>query len=501
MILDLIPESTRAAGLGALMKGAGAVSRVLPIPQPTLLVGAGASRRLGQAVAAFGHARVLIVTDQVIVRLGLLQGLSEALAEGGTAFAVFDEITPDAPIPLIERGIAAFREHDCDALVAVGGGSAIDAAKAIAVAIANPGRSLRALAGYYKGLRTPMPVYAVPTTAGTGSEVTVAAVIADPERHSKLVIVDTRLVPRMAALDPALMTGLPSAITAATGIDALTHAVEAFIGNWATAHTDALALAAVGLVFANLRTACHEGENLQARENMALASTWAGMAFTRANVGYVHAIAHQFGGLYHTPHGLANAIMLPHVLRFSLPAVTQRLARLARRAGLGEAGQGDKDLAQAFIEGVCALERDIGIPTTLAALREEDIPALARAALLEAHTGYPVPRYMTQAQCEAMIRAVLPQVGQAGQAGQAAQAGEAAGADGGAPGTRRRAGPKPSRKAASKAAGKAAGKAPGKVSSEAASKPASKAASKATGATPAKSTRSAAAAARKRTSV
>jgi len=416
MILDFIPESTRAAGLGALMKGAGAISRVLPIPQPTLLVGAGSSRRLGQAVAAFGHARVLVVTDKVIVSLGLLQGLTEALVEGGTGIVIFDEITPDAPIPLIERGIAAFRDNDCDALIAVGGGSAIDAAKAIAVAIANPGRSLRSLAGYYKGLRTPMPVYAVPTTAGTGSEVTVAAVIADPARHSKLVIVDTRLVPRMAALDPALMTGLPSAITAATGIDALTHAVEAFIGNWATAHTDALALAAVGLIFANLRTACSDGADLAARENMALASTWAGMAFTRANVGYVHAIAHQFGGLYHTPHGLANAIMLPHVLRFSAPAVSGRLAQLALRAGLGQEGEDDETLARAFIDGVCALNEDIGIPTTLQALREEDIPALARAALQEAHSGYPVPRYMTQAQCEAMIRAVLPGADAAGAA-------------------------------------------------------------------------------------
>ncbi len=408
MNLDFIPESTRAAGLGALMKGAGAVTRVLPIPQPALLVGPGSSRRLGQAVAGFGHQRLLIVTDGVIARLGLLKGLTDALAAGGAAYTVFDEITPDAPIPLIERGIGCYKDNDCDAIVAVGGGSSIDAAKAIAAAVANPRKSLRSLAGYYKGLRTPVPIYAVPTTAGTGSEVTVAAVIADPERQSKLVIVDTRLVPRMAALDPTLMTGLPPAITAATGIDALTHAVEAFVGQWATPYTDGLALAAVGMIFDNLRTACRDGANLDARENMSLASTYAGMAFTRANVGYVHAIAHQFGGRYHTPHGLANAIMLPHVLRFSAPAVPQRLARLALRARLGHEGERDDELARKFIEGVEALNRDIGIPTTLAALREADIPALAKAALHEAHTGYPVPRYMTQAECEQMIRLVLP---------------------------------------------------------------------------------------------
>ncbi|MFU8822257.1 MAG: iron-containing alcohol dehydrogenase, partial [Gammaproteobacteria bacterium] len=296
MILDLIPESTRALGLSAVMKGAGKVTRFLPIPQPTLLVGPGSSGRLGQAVAGFGHKKILVVTDAIIAKLGLLKDLTDALEAGGARYVVFDEITPDAPIPLVERGIAFYRKHGCDAIVAFGGGSSMDASKAIAVSIANPGKSLRSLAGYFKGLRPAVPVYAVPTTAGTGSEVTVAAVVSDPERETKLVIVDTRLVPRMAALDPSLMTGLPPHITAATGMDALTHAVESFLGQWSTDYTDGLGLSAVGLIFENLRTAYHDGSNLEAREKMALASTYAGMAFTRANVGYVHAIAHQFGG-------------------------------------------------------------------------------------------------------------------------------------------------------------------------------------------------------------
>jgi alcohol dehydrogenase len=408
VILDLIPESTRARGLSAVMKGAGMVTRFLPIPQPALLVGPGSSGRLGQAIAGFGHAKILIVTDEIIAKLGLLKDLTDALDAGGVKYVVFDEITPDAPIPLVERGIAFYRRNRCDAIVAFGGGSSMDASKAIAVSIANPGKSLRSLAGYFKGLRSPVPVYAVPTTAGTGSEVTVAAVVSDPERQSKLVIVDTRIVPRMAALDPNLMTGLPPHITAATGMDALTHAVESFIGQWATPYTDGLALTAVGLIFENLRTAYSDGKNLEAREKMALASTYAGMAFTRANVGYVHAIAHQFGGRYHTPHGLANAIMLPHVLKFSAPAVTPRLAKLAVRARLGLAHESDKVLAQRFLDAVVELNRDLGIPEHLEALREADIPALAKAACHEAHTGYPVPRYMTQAQCQAMIRRVLP---------------------------------------------------------------------------------------------
>ena len=403
----MIPESARAAGLSALMKGAGKVTRYIPIPQPTLLVGPGSSARLGEVVAGFGHARLLIVTDAIIARLGLLKGLCDALEAGGAKYVVFDEITPDAPIPLIERGIAFYRENDCDAIIAVGGGSSMDSAKAIAIAIANP-KPLRSLAGYLKGIHTPVPIYSVPTTAGTGSEVTVAAVIADPEQHDKIVIVDPRLVPKMAALDPELMTGLPPHITAATGIDALTHAVEAFVGNWTTPASNGMALAAVGLIFGNLRTCYRDGGNLAAREKMALASTYAGLAFTRANVGYVHAIAHQFGGKYHTPHGLANAIMLPHVLEYSSPAITSRLATLAVRARVGTEDEDEATLAQKFLDAVRSLNHDLGIPTHLEALREGDIPALARAACHEAHTGYPVPRYMTQEVCESLIRKVLP---------------------------------------------------------------------------------------------
>ena len=407
MILDLIPESTRAAGLGALMKGAGKLTRFIPIPQPTLLVGPGSSARLGQAIAGFGHAKILIVTDAVIAKLGLLKPLTDALGAGGAQYVVFDEITPDAPIPLIERGIDFFQKHDCDAIVAFGGGSSMDASKAIAVAVAT-GKSLRELAGYLKGgLRNPVKIYAVPTTAGTGSEVTVAAVIADPERQAKLVIIDPRLVPKMAALDPALMTGLPPHITAATGIDALTHAIESFVGRWTTAYSDGMALSAVGLIFENLPIAYRDGKNLAAREKMSLASTYAGFAFTRANVGYVHAIAHQFGGRYHTPHGLANAILLPHVLRYSLPAITGRLALLAVRARVGSEDESEDVLAQKFVDAVQALNDALGIPRHLEALREEDIPALAKAACAEGNT-YPVPRYMTQEECEALIRRVLP---------------------------------------------------------------------------------------------
>lgn len=415
MILDFIPQSTQAVGLEALMKGAGKFTRYIPIPQPTLMVGPGSSARMGEVIAGFGHSKVLIVTDGVIAKLGLLNGIEKALHEGGTKTVVFDKITPDAPIPLIQEGIDFCRQHDCDAIVAFGGGSSMDSAKAIAISMTNP-KPLRSLAGYFKGRSNPLPIYAVPTTAGTGSEVTVAAVISDPARHDKVVIIDPRLVPKMAALDASLMTGLPPHITAATGIDALTHAVEAFVGNWATPYTNGMALAAVGLIFENLRTCYTRGTDLAAREKMALASTYAGLAFTRANVGYVHAIAHQFGGKYHTPHGLANAIMLPHVLRYSHSAIVPQLAKLAVRAKLGDDSERDDKLAEKFLDAIDQLNRDLGIPLYLDKLKEADIPALAKAACFEAHTGYPVPKYMTQKQCENLIAQVLPPAGHASSA-------------------------------------------------------------------------------------
>ncbi len=401
-------ESMRFATFGALMKGVGKIMRFIPIPQPELLVGPGSSGQLGQAVAGSGHAKILIVTGGSLPRRGLLKPLTDALDAGGAPYLVFDEITPDAPLPLVEKGIELFRSNGCDAIVAVGGGSPMDAAKAIAVGAANPRKSLRQLAGYFKGLRSPVKIYAVPTTAGTGSEVTVAAVIADPANERKLVLVDFRMVPKMAALDPDLMTGLPPDVTATTGVDALTHAVEAFVGNWKTPASDRMALSAVGLIFENLRTAYHDGGNLAAREKMALASTHAGLAFTRANVGYVHAIAHQFGGKYHTPHGLANGIMLPHVLEFSMPSITDRMAQLAVAAKVATGNESPQKRASTFLAAVRQLNADLQIPSTLEALQESDIPAFAAAALREAHTGYPVPRYMNQSQCEDIIRKVLP---------------------------------------------------------------------------------------------
>jgi alcohol dehydrogenase class IV len=402
---DLIGDRAKAMGLRTLKRAAGAVTRLVPISTPVLLVGPGSAARLGQAVADFGHRRVLLVTDAVVMELGLTASLTDALAAAGVQVTVFAAVTADAPIPVIEQGLALYGSHGCEAIVAFGGGSVMDAAKVIALAAAN-GKPPRDLVGYFKGRHGPAPIYAVPTTAGTGSEVTVAAIVSDPEAGTKMMVADSRLVPEMAALDPTLMTGLPPAVTAATGMDALTHAIEAYVSQWASDTTDRWALAAVGMIWEHLPRAWRDGAELASRERMALASTYAGLAFTRANVGNVHAIAHQLGGRYHVPHGLANAIMLPPVLRFSLPDAAPRLARLARHVGI--AGRGDLVLARRFVDAVQALGDALQIPRTLAALREEDLDALAAAACHEADFNYPVPRRMTPADCVALLRQVLP---------------------------------------------------------------------------------------------
>src|SRR5512135_1714908 len=309
----------------------------------------------------------MIVTDAVLVKLGLVEPLRLALQAQGIDVAVHDGITPDPTYPVLQAGHAAVKAHRSDAILAVGGGSAIDAAKVIG-AMAVTGKSPEKLVGMLKVSKPMLPLFAIPTTAGTGSEVTVAAVVTDPVHHLKAAVIDPKLVPLAAALDPELMKGMPKPITAATGMDAMTHAIEAYINRWPHAETPLHCTSAVRMIFANLPRAYADGEDLEAREAMALASYYAGLAFTKAYVGYVHAFSHKVGGLYGVPHGLGNATFLPHVLDFLKDAA----------------------LAQRFVERVRELNRTVGIPDRLAALKSADVPEVARAAMIEAHRDYPV---------------------------------------------------------------------------------------------------------------
>jgi alcohol dehydrogenase class IV len=384
------------------------VSRVVAIPRPTLFVGPGSAQRLCASIGQFGFRRVMIVTDAVLVKLGLVEPLRAALQAEGIDVAIHDGITPDPTYPVLQAGYEAVKAHRSDAILAVGGGSAIDAAKVIG-AMAVTGKSPAKLVGMLKVSKPMLPLFAIPTTAGTGSEVTVAAVVTDPVQHSKSAVIDPKLVPLAAALDARLMQGMPKPITAATGMDALTHAVEAYLNRWPHAETAQHCTAAVRMIFGNLQRACDDGTDLAAREAMALASFYAGLAFTKAYVGYVHAFSHKIGGMYGVPHGLANAITLPYVLDFlkDAPFARQRLAELALVIGAGTAGEPEAVLAQRFVERVRELNRGVGIPERMTALKPGDIPEVARAAMVEAARDYPVPKPMTLAQSQALLQRLL----------------------------------------------------------------------------------------------
>ena len=382
--------------------------KLVAIPRPVLIVGTGSTAKLCQLIGGSGARRTMIVTDAILVRLGLLEPVRRALEAEGVDVAVFDGIVPDPTEEVLERGLAALRAHRGDSILGVGGGSSIDAAKVIA-AMATTGKSPAQLVGVMKVSKAPLPLYAIPTTAGTGSEVTVAAVVTDSKKHEKSVVVDPKLVPVAAALDPVMMKGMPPPITAATGMDALTHAIEAYVSLWPQADTAMLCVSSVRLIFANLPRAYAHGEDLEARESMALASLYAGLAFTRASVGYVHAFSHKLGGMYGVPHGLGNAIVLPKVLDFSKdsPVAAARLAELAVAIGAGSASEPKSVLAQRFIDRVRELNRSVGIPEKVPELRAVDIPVIARAACNEGARDYPVPKNMNLRQAEALLRDCL----------------------------------------------------------------------------------------------
>ena len=381
------------------------VIKLVPQPRPVVFVGPDASLRLCRMLGRFGLRRVLIVTDAVLVKLGVVAPLRRELIEQGIDVALFDSILPDPTYPVVRQGHAAALAHKSDAILAVGGGSSIDAAKVIA-AMVTSGKAPEKLLGFFKLSKPMLPLFVVPTTAGTGSEVTVAAVLTDPVRHQKAAVVDPRVVPVAAALDPKVMQGMPPHITAATGMDALTHAVEAYLNVWPTAETAFHAGSAVRLVFANLPRAYANGDDLEAREAMALASLYGGLAFTKAYVGYVHAFSHKIGATYGVPHGQANAITLPYVLDFikDAPYAEARLAELSVAIGAGTTDEPRADLAQRFVDRVRQLNRAVGIPEKLGPLLPRDIPEIARAAMIEANRDYPVPKQMKLVQAEELLQ-------------------------------------------------------------------------------------------------
>lgn len=388
-------------------------SSVLPLlnfPKPFSFVGSDSSLSLCREIAASGVGRVMLITDGPLFKLGIVTPLVEALENAGVTVEVYSEVEPDPGYELVLAGVERLKKFKADAVLAVGGGSSIDCAKSIVMCHANDCHPSKLTGVWLYALprKSCLPFYAVPTTAGTGSEVTIAAVVSDKQAQVKYSIIDPRMVPNMIALDPKLTVGLPPFITAPTGMDALTHAVEAYLSTMATAETDELARTAAANIVRNLPRAYSDGKDIETRERMLVGSCMAGMAFTRAGVGYVHAIAHQLGALYHVPHGLANAIVMPYVLDFSKPQCTGRLADLARVTGVGKKSASDSELADAFIAHIRKMNADMQIPDKVKELRREDFSKIIDRALTEAHGTYGVPRYMTRNDAQSVLEQLLP---------------------------------------------------------------------------------------------
>ncbi len=389
----------------------GVVVPLLNLPKPFSFVGPDSSLSMCREIIGLGVKRVMVITDAPLLKLGIADAVIAALQGAGVKVEVFSDIEPDPGFELVQQGVARLRKFKADAVIAIGGGSPIDGAKAILLCHANDSHPAKLTGIWLYALprKKTLPFFAIPTTAGTGSEVTIAAVVTDKQAQIKHSIIDPKVVPSMIALDPKLMTGLPPFITAPTGMDALTHAVEAYIATLATDETDEYARMATASIMRNLPIAYADGGNLEARERMAVASCLAGLAFTRAGVGYVHAIAHQLGGLYHLPHGLANAIVMPHVLDFSKPDCAHRLADLARVSGIGKKAASDADLTDAFIARIREMNAAMQIPTVVKELRREDFDKIIDRAFAEAHGTYGVPRYLDRGQARALLQALLPQ--------------------------------------------------------------------------------------------
>ncbi len=357
---------------------------------PEYIDGPGSISKMPEFMKAKGANNVLVVTDNGLVKLGLPNGMLKAMEEAGIKYTVFSDIQPNPTSDDVENGFKVYKENGCEAIVAFGGGAPMDCAKAIGARIARPKKSVAQLQGILKILKKIPLFFAVPTTSGTGSETTVAAVITDAATHHKASINDPNIIPIYAILDPELTIGPPPFVTATTGMDALCHAVESYTNyTYCTKIEKDLAKKAVKLIYENLLKAYKDGSDLEARQNMQLAAFYAGRSFTRGCVGYVHAVGHTLGGLYGVPHGLAMSIILPHVMRQFGSAVYKRLSELADVCGIEGANEEEKAIR--FIEWIEQLKKDMGIPAGIDVIKEEDVPQIIKWASKEANPLYPVP--------------------------------------------------------------------------------------------------------------
>lgn len=377
------------------------VQRFLVFPSQMTFSGQGSTEQLCAHVSRLGHKKVLLITDKILVDLGLADKVKNAIEAHEGELVIYDGVLPDPTVTMVNEGLALVNAQGCDAIIAMGGGSSIDTAKGVAAAATHDG--IESLVGILKLKRETLPLFAIPTTSGTGSEISIAAVISDPETHQKGVMADPRLIPQAVALDANLLTGMPPSVTASTGIDALSHAVETYTGRWADASVRNYSGTAVKLIFQYLPRACADGNDLEAREAMSLASYYAGLSLNTGSVGNVHAFAHQLGGTYGIPHGIAIGAVMPQVLERGVEKMQQPLSDLARLIGVAKPGNSSLQDAKLFNQALSDLQASVKIPTTLDALKDEDIASLAKEALKEA-LAYPVRVFFSQAEAEALLK-------------------------------------------------------------------------------------------------
>lgn len=349
------------------------------------LMGADCLKDAGDQVGELGFKKALIVTDKVLGQIGIVKKVTDVLDNKNIEYAIYDETKPNPTVKNVNDGLALLKEKECDFVISLGGGSAHDCAKGIALLATNCGE-IKDYEGVDKSKKPQLPMVGINTTAGTGSEMTLFAIITDEERHIKMALVDKHLTPIIAVNDPMLMLAMPKSLTAATGMDALTHAIEAYVSTSATPITDACAEKAIELISNYLVNAVENGQDVEARDMMAYAEYLAGMAFNNASLGYVHAMAHQLGGFYNLPHGVCNAILLPHVQEYNKATSASRLAKIAKIMGGNIEELTDEQGADLCIDMIKSLSQTIGIPEGLGVLgvKESDFETLATNALNDA---------------------------------------------------------------------------------------------------------------------
>ena len=376
---------------------------LLPYTEPKILEG---MDKIPKVLEKFNFNKVLVVTDKGITEVGLGKRLTDILDKAEISYEYYDNTVANPTVSNVEEAKDMYIEGGCQAIIALGGGSSMDCAKAAGARVAKPNQPVSKMKGILKIHKKIPLLLAIPTTAGTGSETTLAAVITDEETHHKYPINDFSLIPKYAVLDYKVTTSLPQHLTATTGMDALTHAIEAYIGRSTTRYTRKKAVRAVKLIGKNLKRAYDDGNDAKARMNMLKASYCAGVAFTQSYVGYVHGVAHSLGGQYGVPHGLANAVILPYVLEMYGEACYKKLAKLAVKANIIEDKQNEEETAKAFIQWIKDMNQSMNIPDYIEGIEERDIPKMAKHADRESNPLYPVPKLMNAKELEEVYHRV-----------------------------------------------------------------------------------------------